>query len=109
MKDTDEDNGKSQNEAIIRAFARCFVPPLPVVGTERLNGERVHDGWQAAVWFQKQCVGLTAVVHGKGILRAWVETGGESDPKDAGNVGAIFRRTLEQFGCYRTDEGSDGS
>ena len=105
MKDTDEDNGKSQNEAIIRAFAACFTPPLPVVGTQRLNGEKVHDGWQAAVWFQQYSVGLTAVVHGGGILRAWVETGGDSDPEDAANVGHIFRRTLEGFGCYG---GTDG-
>jgi hypothetical protein len=106
-QDTDQKNGTS-NEAIIRAFANSFSPPLPVVGTQRLNGERVHDGWQAAFWSQKHCVGLTAVVHGKGVLRAWVETGGDSDPADAKAVAAIFRRALEEFGVCNTDGGADG-
>jgi hypothetical protein len=100
-------NGMSLNEEIIRAFASAFNPTPPIVKTERLNGERVKDGWQTAFWDQKHSVGFTAVAYGEGHLRAWVETGGESDVTDASIVGTIFRRTLEQFGVYTTD-GADG-
>jgi hypothetical protein len=93
-KDDLPENGMSKNERVIRAFAAQFDPPLPVCGTQRLNNVPARDGWQAAWWSEDRGLGVTAVVHGNGLLHAFIEASGESDPADAAEVGKVMAKAL---------------
>jgi hypothetical protein len=86
--------GPSRNEQIIRAFAGQFNPPLPVVATLKLNNVPARDGWQAAWWSNDRGIGVTAVVHGNGLLHAFIEASGQSDPPDAAEVGKVMAKAL---------------
>lgn len=95
MKDsTPEDNGQTQNERTMRAFAAQFSPPLKVVSTQRLNSIKAHDAWTCSYWSEERGIGVTAVIHGKQLIHAYLEASGESDPDDAATVGKVIAKAL---------------
>lgn len=82
------------NERIIRSFAAQFEPPLNVIRTERINGAKVHDGWQVARWDKGRGIGVTAMVFNDQQLKAYIEAAGASDEKDASEVGMVMAKAL---------------
>lgn len=66
----------SPNEAIIKAFAHSFEPPLTYVRTERINGKRVADGWTASHWDKDTGLGCMAAVF-DGSIRCFMEGAGK--------------------------------
>jgi len=93
MKDVD-DYGQSRNERLIRAFAEQFQPALRVCQTLKINNLQADDGWTCSIWNSEHSIGVTAVVHGPGLLHAFVEASGESDPDDAAKVGKAMAAAL---------------
>jgi hypothetical protein len=91
-------NGQTRNEQIIRAFARQFTPPLPVVATMKINNVPARDGWMSSWWSEDRGLGITAVVHGPGLLHAFIEASGESDPEDAAETGKVMAKALGKTG-----------
>lgn len=84
----------TQNERIIRAFAAQFRPALNCIRTQRINGQKVHDGWQVARWDKARGIGVTAMVYGSQQLKAYIEAAGSSDEKDASEVGMVMAKAL---------------
>lgn len=91
-----KDNGNSQsaNERIMRAFAAQFDPPLTVGSTQRINNVKANDAWTCSLWNEGRGIGVTAVVHGKQLLHAFIEASGESDPDDAAQVARVMAKAL---------------
>lgn len=88
---------KSLNREAIEAFAAQFTPPLKVVGTKAVGGNRVAHGWMCALHMPEHEIGLTAVCWGKGHFKAWLEaTGSHDEAAFAGQVMAEVMDMLKQ-------------
>jgi hypothetical protein len=82
------------NEAIARAFARQFTPPLACVRTEHIDGKPVPDAWCVAYWDAGRNVGITAHVI-KGHIKAYIEAAAPGDAAES--VGQVMAKALGMF------------
>jgi hypothetical protein len=68
----------TKNEAIIKAFAEQFDPPMTYVRTLRVNNVPFADAWQVSYWDNAKAIGITAVAF-EGQLHAFIEAAGRGD------------------------------
>jgi len=68
----------TDNEALIRAFAQSFDPPLSYVRTERINGVRVADAFTCSHWIKELGLGVMAVA-ANGLIRSYIESAGQGE------------------------------
>lgn len=82
------------NEAIIRAFADQFTPPLNVCKTECVNNLPVQDAWTASCWDDTHSIGITTVAYGNGI-HAFIEAAGPAHIAE--HAGRVMAKALGLF------------
>lgn len=64
------------NRKAAEAFANQFDPPLKIVGTEKIDGSPVANGFAVNWYDQEKEIGLTAVIWGNGHMKAYLEAVG---------------------------------
>lgn len=89
------------NEAIAKAFADQFTPPLRYIRTERVNNVRMQDAYQISYWDNARQIGITAAVY-EGQIHAFIETAGRGDV--AAEAGRVMARAL---GLFQETNGAD--
>lgn len=109
----DGNGGRTLNEQIVRTFAAQFKPVLPVCGTKRIHTPEgafhvPDDGWQTAYSTPDQSAGFSVVVYGNQQMRAFLETNGETDVKDAKTVALIFGKAMVALTALSKQGGGNG-
>lgn len=85
----------AKNEQALRTFADEFDPPLKVVPTQNIGGQRVAFGYMAAYWDPGREVGVTALCWGRGHFKAYIEATGSSDV--AGEAGRNMSAAVADY------------
>lgn len=85
----------AKNEQALRAFAERFDPPLKVVPTQNIAGQRVSYGYMAAYWNPDCEIGITALCWGRGHFKAYIEMTGASVVAD--EAGELMAETIRRY------------
>ena len=84
----------SINRANAERFASQFKPALPVVKTERINGQPDPDAYLVSYWDDARKVGVVAHAM-RGQIKAYIEAGGPGEIAE--RAGKVMAKALGMF------------
>lgn len=71
------------NRTALETFAAQFSPPLKIVGTVKIAGQPVTNGFMCATHDKATGLGITAVCYGDNRFKAYLEAAGPATIAEA--------------------------